>query len=84
MEQTNVAEHDYMLQFLKKLKLCAELVSETLLWVLTSKFSYDYLFIIIIYKSIFTTRASPWATCIKQTAKISANIFYNSKFSLNF
>ena len=59
LEQTNVAEHDYMLQFLKKLKLCAELDSETLLRVFTSKFSYDYLFITIIYKSIFTTRASP-------------------------
>ena len=34
LEQANVAEHNYMLQFLK-LKVCVELVPETLHCVLT-------------------------------------------------
>ena len=46
-----------MLQFLKKLKLHAQLVLETVRSILISTFICDYLYITIIYKSIFITGA---------------------------
>ena len=82
LEQANVAEHNYMLQFLK-LKVCVELVPETLHCVLTWNFIFDYLYITIIYKGIFTTGASHWTTASSLKFVSGITLSENTTGSLN-
>ena len=73
-----------MLQFLKKLKLHAQLVFETVRSILISTFICDYLYITIMYKSIFITgawhltTASSWKSLFGITLSKNKNALFQN------
>ena len=53
LKQIKLAEYNYMLQFLKKLKLCTKLVSRQYMKVLTSKLIYNNLYLLFVIFIIY-------------------------------